>query len=153
MAHPGWHIGLTGGIGSGKSTVAALLVANGAALVDADQIARDCTTHGGEAVEYIRATFGDQYIDGQGSLRRDAMRELVFAQPQARQQLEAIIHPIVQQQALKAGQEAEQQGKPMVVYEIPLLVESGHWKQRLHHVFVVDCDVETQIRRCMERRQ
>jgi dephospho-CoA kinase len=148
---PSWHIGITGGIGSGKSTVAALLQAAGAFVIDADELARACTRAHGSAIGPIRQAFGDDFIDADGAMRRDAMRELVFRLPEARRKLEDIIHPIVFQQAQELGKTAERQGRTVVLYEIPLLAESPHWRKRLHRVIVVDCDEDTQIRRATQR--
>lgn len=142
------RIGLTGGIGSGKSTVARALVALGASLVDTDAIARALTLPGGGAIDAIRAAFGDALIDDAGALDRARMRELVFADPSAKTRLEAILHPMIgaecNQQALAGG------GGP-VVFDVPLLVESRHWRTRVDRVLVVDCSVETQVERVMQR--
>ncbi len=148
-----WHIGLTGGIGSGKSTFCQMLVHHGACAIDADALSRATTAAGGIAIEPIRRTFGAQYIGVDGALDRQAMRDLVFQQPAARQQLEAIVHPLVWQQTRAAANAAVQRGERVIVYDIPLLVESGHWRKRLQQVLVVDCDTETQITRVMQRSQ
>lgn len=148
-----WHIGITGGMGSGKSTVAKILAQANTYVIDADQIAHASTSSHGAAIESIRRTFGEDYIDAQGSMRRDAMRELVFQDAKAKQQLEAIVHPIVQQQILKQAQAATQTNTRLIVYDLPLLAESPHWRKRLHSVWVVECDTETQIQRCMQRSQ
>ena len=117
---PPWRIGLTGGIGSGKSTVAAMLQALGAPVLDADALARACTAPGGTAIEPIRAAFGPQYIGPDGALDREQMRALVFAQPAARQRLEAIVHPLVRDAIEQAC--AQLQGRSdCVVLDIPLL--------------------------------
>lgn len=154
-AHVCWHIGITGGIGSGKSTVSALLAdaTQHTVVIDTDQLARHCTAAKGAAIPAIQSAFGSTFIAPDDSMERDAMRQLVFAQPQARKQLEAIIHPIVQQQALEKAQEAEKQGKSAVFYDIPLLAESTHWRKRLNAIVVVDCDSETQITRVMQRNK
>ena len=123
---PSWHIGITGGIGSGKSTVAGLLQAAGAFVVDADELSRACTRAHGAAINCIRQVFGDAFIDANGAMRRDAMRELVFRLPEARRKLENIIHPIVLQQAQELGEAAQRQGRTVILYEIPLLAESPH---------------------------
>lgn len=142
------RIGLTGGIGSGKSTVAGLLVRLGATLVDADVISRASTAAGGAAIEPIRQAFGDALIGPDGALDRDRMRQLVFQDPSARQRLEAIVHPIV-----RADIENRCAAAPTdcVVLDIPLLVESTTWRDRIHTLWVVDCLPETQIRRVMQR--
>ena len=143
------RIGLTGGIGSGKSTVAALLQRHGAALVDTDAIARQLTLAGGAAIEPVRAAFGADFIDAQGALDRTAMRALAFSDPSAKRRLEAILHPLI-------GAETERQAKRSqaaraIVFDVPLLVESGRWRARVDKVLVVDCRQETQARRVVLR--
>jgi len=130
------RIGLTGGIGSGKSTVAALLVRQGAVLIDTDAIARALTGPGGAAMPALRARFGDAIVDAQGALDRERMRALAFADPAAKRTLEAVLHPVI-------GAEAERQavqaaGAPLV-FDVPLLVESGHWRTKVDRVLLVDC--------------
>jgi len=142
------RIGLTGGIGSGKSTVAQMLVQLGATLVDADAISRASTAAGGAAIEAIRQTFGDSLIDAEGALDRDRMRTLVFQDPTARQRLEAIVHPIVRAEIERQCQTAT---SDCVLLDIPLLVESPHWRERVHTVWVVDCQPATQAARVMRR--
>lgn len=144
----GLHIGLTGGIGSGKSTVAARLVARGAVLVDTDAISRALTASGGAALPAIAAAFGDAAIAADGALDRDHMRQRVFADPEARHRLEAILHPMIgaetqRQAALAAGR--------TIVFDVPLLTESAHWRARVHKVLVVDCSEATQVARVMRR--
>lgn len=145
------HLGLTGGIGSGKSTVAGLLVKRGAALIDADAISRATTAPGGQAIAQIEAAFGAQSIAPDGSLDRDVMRALVFADPQAKSRLEAIIHPLVGQEIARLAVQADESGARCIVFDIPLLVESGHWRRSLHRVLVVDCLETTQVTRVMAR--
>lgn len=145
------RLGLTGGIGSGKSTVAAQWQAMGAALIDADQLAKTCTAAGGAAIPAIEASFGPELLDASGALNRDAMRTLAFKDPGARARLEAIVHPLVGLAIEQAAQSAESQGSRCLVFDIPLLVESGHWRSRLQRVLVVDCEPETQIQRVMQR--
>lgn len=145
------HIGLTGGIGSGKSTVAGLLVAQGAGLVDTDALARALTAPGGAAMPAIGETFGPEMVGPDGALDRDRMRTLAFADPSARKGLEAIIHPLIGQQAQQAAQAAERSGASAVVFDVPLLTESGHWRSRVDRVLVVDCTSDTQIQRVMAR--
>lgn len=145
------RIGLTGGIGSGKSTVGGMLEALGAALVDADRIARELTAPGGAAIEAIRAAFGREFIDASGALDRARMRELAFTRPEARAQLEAIVHPLVSLHSDLQAQQAAEQGCALIVFDIPLLVESGRWARRLDAVVVVDCSADTQIERVMQR--
>lgn len=147
------RLGLTGGIGSGKSTVGQMWVAElGAALIDADAIARTVTGPQGAAMPAIRATFGEDYVDpATGALDRARMRALAFTQPDARAQLEAIVHPLVTLQSNLQVQQAAAAGKALVVFDIPLLVESARWAPRLDAVAVVDCAAQTQIERVMRR--
>ena len=145
------RIGLTGGIGSGKSTVGRVLVACGAALIDADAIARQLTAPGGLALAEIARQFGPQIMAPDGSMNRERMRALVFDNSGRKIQLEAIIHPLVSQQALLQSQEAMSAGARCLVFDVPLLVESGRWRQQLDRVLVVDCDEATQVTRVMAR--
>ena len=145
------HVGLTGGIGSGKSTVAAVLLARGAAVVDADAISRQTTAAGGLAIPAIRERFGPEFITAQGALDRDRMRERAFSDPGARRVLEQIIHPLVAQQTRHEADQATARGARCIVFDVPLLVESAHWRSRVDAVLVVDCRVETQIARVMQR--
>ncbi len=141
-------IGLTGGIGSGKSTVAALLVDCGAHLVDTDAIARALTQAGGAAMPALREAFGPAAIASDGALDRAHMRALAFADAQSKARLEAILHPLI-------GQEARRQsmlgGDRPVVYDVPLLTESRHWRSRVARVLVVDCSAQTQAERVQQR--
>jgi dephospho-CoA kinase len=142
------RIGLTGGIGSGKSTVAAELVACGAWLVDTDAIAHALTAPGGAAVPAIAQTFGAGMIDANGALDRARMRERVFADPTARQVLEALLHPLI---GAEADAQAARAGNAPVVFDVPLLAERAHWRDRVDRVIVVDCPAELQVRRVMAR--
>lgn len=146
-----FRLGLTGGIGSGKSTVAAQLGLRGAAVIDADQISRALTATGGMALPRIAQAFGPALIGPDGALDRARMRSLVFAQSDARQRLEAIIHPLVAQQTAQQVVQATHEGRALIVHDIPLLVESGRWRPQLDAVLVVDCREETQIHRVMAR--
>lgn len=145
------RVGLTGGIGSGKSTVAAFLGQYGAAVVDADAISRAATATGGSAIASISAAFGTDMIDATGALDRVKMRAMVFQDIEARKLLESIIHPLVGAAIEAAAQEAQTGGARCVVLDIPLLVESAHWRKRLDKVLVVDCSTDTQIRRVVQR--
>ena len=145
------RVGLTGGIGSGKSTVAAFLGQCGAAVVDADAISRAATATGGSAIASISAAFGTDMIDATGALDRVKMRAKVFQDIEARKLLESIIHPLVGAAIEAATQEAQTGGARCVVLDIPLLVESAHWRKRLDKVLVVDCSTETQISRVVQR--
>ena len=145
------RIGLTGGIGSGKSTVGQMLQARGAALIDADVIARHVTAAHGAAMPAIARTFGPDFITADGALDRERMRAHVFANAQAKQTLEAIIHPLVSQETQRQAQLAAKAGHHTLVFDVPLLVESGRWRAQVDRVLVVDCLVETQIQRVMAR--
>jgi dephospho-CoA kinase len=142
------RIGLTGGIGSGKSTVADMLVREGAVLVDTDAIALELTQANGLAIPALREAFGAQALDESGALNRPYMRSLVFADPGARRKLEAILHPLI---GLEAQRRAAAVPAGVVVFDVPLLAESHHWRARLERVLVVDCDEATQIERVMLR--
>ncbi len=137
-------IGLTGGIGSGKSTVAALLVDCGAHLVDTDAIARALTQSGGAAMPALREAFGPSAIASDGALDRVHMRALAFKDTLTKTRLEAILHPLIGQEARRHAMLAG--GRP-VVYDVPLLTESTHWRSRVARVLVVDCSVQTQAAR------
>jgi dephospho-CoA kinase len=141
-------IGLTGGIGSGKSTVAAALVDCGATLVDTDAIAHALTTAGGAAMAAIAAAFGPQVVAGDGSLDRDRMRRLAFDAPDARSRLEAILHPMIGAEALRQAAAA---GQRPVIFDVPLLAASGAWRARVDRILVVDCSEHEQVRRVMQR--
>lgn len=147
------RLGLTGGIGSGKSTVAACLANLGAAVVDADAIARAATAAGGAAIAPIRATFGNKMITPEGALDRQEMRSLVFADASARQRLEAIVHPLVGLETQRQADDAMATGHRCLVFDVPLLVESPHWRKRVDQVLVVDCSEPTQISRVVARNQ
>lgn len=143
-----WRVGLTGGIGSGKSTLARLLQSQGADLIDADAISRAATAAAGTAIPAITRAFGPEFITADGALDRQRMRDHVFAHPEARHTLERIVLPLV-------GAEVQRQlaacTSPCIVFDVPLLVESPHWRARLDRVLVVDCSPDTQIRRVQQR--
>jgi dephospho-CoA kinase len=152
MTHRTWRIGLTGGIGSGKSTVAGFLARRGAAIIDADAISRSLTAPGGRAMAAIASTFGESMLGSDGAMNRQAMRERIFRDPQAKRQLEQIIHPLVNQITAEQAQAAVQSGHGVLVFDVPLLVESGErWRKQVDRVMVVDCDTETQTQRVMAR--
>jgi len=144
-------IGLTGGIGSGKSTVADLLVERGAALVDTDRIAHELTAPGGAAIGPIRDAFGDTVIAPDGRMDRAAMRALAFSDPDARRRLESILHPLIRERTTQDIESAARAGAPYVIVAVPLLVESGDWRGRYDRVLVVDCPPEVQVERVMRR--
>ena len=141
-------IGLTGGIGSGKSTVADLFAAQGVAVVDTDLIAHDLTGPTGAAMPEILAAFGDSVRQPNGGLDRVAMRRQVFADPQVRQQLEGILHPRIRSEAERRCRLAT---TPYVLLVVPLLIESGAYRDRVRRVLVVDCDEATQVARVVAR--
>lgn len=144
-------IGLTGGIGSGKSTVADRLVALGAALVDTDAIAHALTAPGGDAIPAIREAFGDGVIAADGRMDRAAMRALAFSDPGARRRLEGILHPMIRARTQSGIDDAIRAGAPYVLVAVPLLVESGDWRGRYDRVLVVDCPPEVQVERVTRR--
>ena len=143
------RIGLTGGIGSGKSTVAAAFVRRGGLLIDTDAISRSLTACGGAALPAIAAAFGADVIDADGALARDRMRAIVFADAGARQRLEAILHPLIAAEAQR--QAAAGDAAPLLLFDVPLLAESPHWRGRVERVLVVDCLEATQLERVMRR--
>jgi dephospho-CoA kinase len=143
-----FRVGLSGGIGSGKSTVADLFAAHGAAIIDADLIAHELTAPGGAAIAAVSEAFGASAIGADGALDRAWMRQLVFSHPEAKQRLEAILHP-----RIRARLEAKVAAapEPVVIVVVPLLVESGEWQGRFDRVLVVDCPEQTQVERVMAR--
>ena len=154
MSRKPLRLGLTGGIGSGTSTVASILARAGAAVMDADAISRSLTQPGGRAIPAILAEFGETLISPDGAMDREAMRALVFSNPSSKRQLEAIVHPLVGQVLQEQSHAAVAAGHACLVYDVPLLVESGdRWRRQVDWVCVVDCEVETQIQRVMARNQ
>jgi len=141
-------VGLTGGIGSGKSAAAARFAALGAEVVDTDAIAHALTAPGGEAIGPIREAFGDGVIAADGSLDRAAMRERVFGDEAARKRLETILHPMIRAESARRCAAAP---SPYVVLAVPLLIESGHWQSRCDRVCVIDCPEDEQVRRVIAR--
>jgi dephospho-CoA kinase len=141
-------VGVTGGIGSGKSTVARLFEALGVAVIDTDVIAHQLTAPGQPAVEAIRARFGDAYVTAQGALDRDRMRELVFADAAAKRDLEAILHPRIR---TEAAARLAQATTPYAMLVIPLLAETGGYPGLIDRVLVVDCDEDLQVERAGRR--
>jgi dephospho-CoA kinase len=144
------RIGLTGGIGSGKSTVAAVLQTLGAAIVDADVIARELTAPGGKAIDALRREFGPAAINKDGGLDRAWMRVQAFGNHAVRKRLEAIVHPHVRAETEHRA-DTLALSAPYVVLVIPLLVESGNWQQRVHRVLVIDCSEQVQLARVLQR--
>ena len=141
-------IGLTGGIGSGKSAAADRFAALGASVVDTDLIAHALTTAGGAAMPAIRSAFGERVVTPEGALDRKAMRDLAFADPAQRQRLEGILHPIIRQESERQVREAK---GCYVVLVVPLLVESGSYRERCRRLCVVDCPTDMQIARVIAR--
>lgn len=147
---PAFSVGLTGGIGSGKSTVAAMFHRRGAGIVDADALVHELIAPGGGAITALRDAFGAAAIAADGGLDRARMRELAFSDPLARQQLEAIVHPRVR--ALSDERAAALAAtSPYIVFAVPLLVESGNWRERVQRVLVVDCSEAAQLARVCAR--
>jgi dephospho-CoA kinase len=147
------RIGLTGGIGSGKSTVAKLLAHSGWGLVDADAISRESTAAGGAALEPIRRRFGGEVFAQDGSLDRNSFRRLIFADGQAKLAAEAIIHPLVKTAIAQRVESLESAGAHCIAIDIPLLVESLSWRSVLDAILVIDCEESTQIARVLARSQ
>jgi dephospho-CoA kinase len=145
------RVGLTGGIGSGKSTVLEMLSELGATPIDADAISRGATASNGPAIAEIEKVFGPDFITAKRALDRDRMRSHVYANPHARKQLEAIVHPHVGTESARQVEAALAAGAKCIVFDIPLLVESGRWRQQVDRVLVVDCAVATQVARVMQR--
>lgn len=144
-------VGLTGGIGSGKSTVANLFAAQGVRIIDTDLISHRLTQAGGAAIPLIRKAFGDHHIDAQGALNRSCMRQLVFADPAAKLKLEAILHPLILAQTRQLA--AEPSAAPYTLIVVPLLFESGRYAGWMDRTIAVDCTQEAQLARTMQRSQ
>ena len=144
-------LGLTGGIGSGKSSVANFLAKKGAAIIDTDQIAHQITGPDGLAIGAILQEFGAGFIASDGSLNRSKMRELVFSNTSAKRSLENITHPLIRQETLIQAKKAIDRSVPYIVFVVPLLLESGAWTENLDHIAVVDCPDELRIQRVMQR--
>jgi dephospho-CoA kinase len=141
-------VGLTGGIGSGKSAAAQIFEALGALVIDTDAIAHALTAPGGAAVAAIRSVFGAGYLTPEGALDRSRMRELVFADAAKKHQLESILHPMIRAQTNELVQAAR---SPYVILMVPLLIESGDYRQRCRRILVVDCPEEMQVARVAAR--
>jgi len=142
-------VGLTGGIGCGKSTLAVLFAEHGAGIIDTDAIARGLTQSGGAAIAAIRAAFGDDYLTAEGALDRAKMRGLIFSDAAAKQRLELILHALILEQA--KVQLGRMQEKPYVILAVPLLPESPAFRKLVQRVLVVDCDENTQVARIIGR--
>jgi len=143
-------VGLTGGIGSGKSAVANLFSANGVAVIDTDAIAHALTAPGGAAMAAVGAEFGASVVGADGALDRAAMRAMVFADPEARRRLEAILHPMIRRET-ERQLKAQAAGSAYAILVVPLLIESGDYRKRVDRIAVVDCAEAQQIARVMSR--
>ena len=143
-----YRVGLTGGIGSGKSTVATLFAELGVPVIDTDAISHHLTQSGGAAIPFIRTAFSEDFIDATGALDRTKMRLLVFSDFAAKQRLEKILHPLIFEQARSL---AESSTAPYVLLVIPLLFEAPEYRDWLHHTVTVDCAEETQLARATRR--
>jgi dephospho-CoA kinase len=143
-----FSVGLTGGIGSGKTTVADMFAARGAAVIDTDLIAHQLTATGGAAMKAIQAQFGGQFVTAAGALDRPKMREQIFTDAAMKHRLEAILHPLIHAETERATKQAQ---GCYLIYVVPLLVESGIWQQRVSRVLVVDCPEQVQLERVMAR--
>ena len=144
-----WIVGLTGGIGSGKTLASNAFAALGVPVIDTDLISHALTGPNGLAIDAIHRAFGDSLFDGAGQLDRAKMRELVFKDPIQRKTLESILHPLIAQVALASI--AQHSNAPYVILAVPLLAESSEWQKRCDRILVIDCEVETQINRVMKR--
>lgn len=143
-----FSVGLTGGIGSGKTTVANLFEARGASVIDTDQIAHQLTAPEGAAIPEIHAQFGEAFLTSDGAMDRQKMRAYVFEEPTARSRLESILHPLIRVAAEQAAVEAQ---GIYPIFVVPLLIESGTWRERVSRIVVIDCQETTQVRRVMQR--
>ncbi len=144
-----YRVGLTGGIGSGKSAVAALFREQGIAVIDSDASSHQLTQAGGAAIPEIRAAFGAAYMEAGGALDRAKMRALVFSDPGARKRLEAILHPLIRAEMLAQAEAAA--ASPYVLLVVPLLFEAPKYRDLVQRTLVVDCAEETQVTRTMQR--
>jgi dephospho-CoA kinase len=143
-----YRVGLTGGIGSGKSTVATLFQEHGVAIIDSDAISHQLTRAGGAAIALIRATFGEEYLNADNALSRSKMRQLIFSDPAAKQRLESILHPLIRAQMLAQAQTSL---SPYLLLVVPLLFETQDYRELVQRTLVVDCAEETQIAHAMQR--
>ena len=144
-------VGLTGGVGSGKSTIAAMLLKRGAGLVDADAIAHQLTSPGGLAIDALRESFGPDAIAADGALDRARMRALVFSESAARKQLESLLHPMIRQVMRERAAELIAGGSLYAVFVVPLLIEGGNWHDYIDRILLIDCSEATQLARVCAR--
>ena len=147
-AHERFSVGLTGGIGCGKTTVANLFAARGAGVIDTDAIAHALTAPGGAAMPAILDTFGADFVQPNGAMDRARMRELVFSAPEQKLRLEAILHPMIGSETRRAALET---AGDYLIFVVPLLIESGHWKSRVARVLAIDCTESIQVERVVQR--
>lgn len=145
------RLGLTGGIGSGKSSAARCFERRGASVIDADQISRKLTAPGGAAISPLVEAFGLSILTHDGGLDRQKMRQLIYSDPSSKSRLEAIIHPLITWTIEEAAAQAQSTGTKCVLFDIPLLVESGRWRTKLDSIVVVDCPEEVQVQRVKSR--
>jgi dephospho-CoA kinase len=143
-----FSVGLTGGIGSGKTTVANMFAERGATIIDTDEIAHQLSAPGGAAIPAISTSFGQDFLTASGAMDRPKMREHVFANPHAKTKLESILHPLIRQETERAALQAT---GTYVMFVVPLLIESGNWKHRVARILAIDCPEEVQIQRVMQR--
>lgn len=141
-------VGLTGGIGSGKTTVANMFAELGAAVIDTDVIAHQLTAANGIAIAPIASEFGSAFIDASGAMDRAKMRAHIFSDASAKQRLESILHPLIRAETASAAERAE---GLYLIFVVPLLIESDNWRKRVKRILVVDCDEQIQLRRVMQR--
>lgn len=151
MSYQPTRLGLTGGIGSGKSTVASMFATLGAVVIDADAVSRKLTAAHGQAIEAIKLEFGNAMISSDGSLDRSRMRDLVFTDANAKKRIENIIHPLIKLEMQQQDYDATKSAVNLIVYDIPLLVESSNWRPILTKILVIDCTQQTQTIRVMLR--
>lgn len=143
-----FRLGLTGGIGSGKTTVANFFAELGASIIDTDAIAHQLTAPNGDAIPIIELFFGGAAIQTDGALNRSYMRDCIFQDASKKKQLETILHPLIR---LEAERQALLAQGNYLIFVVPLLFESGNWQNRVDQIAVVDCHVETQIQRVIQR--
>jgi dephospho-CoA kinase len=148
MNKRGFTLGITGGIGSGKTSVSNFFAEFGASIIDTDVIAHELCKPNGMAMPLIKSNFGEDFIQADGAMNRSKMRELIFKDAQVKQQLESILHPLIRQQTELM---ATQSTGLYAILVIPLLIESKKWVNRLDRILVIDCKEETQIQRVMQR--
>ena len=146
-----FSVGLTGGVGSGKSTIAAMLSKRGAGLIDADAIAHKLTSSGGSAIDSLRESFGADAIATDGALDRARMRARVFSDSGARKQLESLLHPMIRTMMREHAAKLIADGAPYAVYAVPLLIESGNWRSYIDRILLIDCSETTQLARVCSR--